>query len=125
MFATDGRRILLVEEHRDDGSTFWTLPGGGLGPAKPSATGLRREVAEELGCDAVLQRAVTRCTYRHRTRPDTVTVYTVDRGSLVGEPQPDPAEGVVRYAWSTPLPEGTLAPFRRVIEELTDVDERS
>ena len=48
--------VLLVREEHDDGSAFWTLPGGGLRPSEPPAAGLRRELREELGCAVVVGR---------------------------------------------------------------------
>jgi len=118
-----GDGVLLVKERRDDGSTFWTLPGGGVEGDESPAECLRRELGEELQCRCVPGKPVAACAYRHTSRPGTVSVYTVVAGELVTEPTPNPREGVVDCAWGDPgdLPPGTLRPFRRLLDRL-DVD---
>lgn len=44
----DGDRVLLHRAERDD---FWALPGGRAELLEPAATGLRREMREELGVE--------------------------------------------------------------------------
>lgn len=123
LLATEGDRVLMVEETRTEGPNFWTIPGGGLRPSESPRAGLEREVAEELGGDVDVDRAVGRCAYRHTSRPDTVSVYTVYRGTVNGAIRPNPTEGVVDYAWTTPpVPEDTLWPFRRVIRQHADTE---
>jgi len=109
----------MVRERRDDGSTFWTLPGGGLRPGESPVRGLHREVAEELQCDVELHGRVTRCTYRHVSRTDVVSVYDVFRGRLAGEPVPNRGEGIVEHRLVAPptVPPGTLPPFEDVVAE--------
>lgn len=108
---------LLVRERRSDGSTFWTLPGGGVRHTESLREALRREVAEELRCGVTIDEPVATCAYRHVSRPDTVTVYTVYSGSIDGDARPNPAEGIVDYRFfGQSVPDGTLSPFRRVIE---------
>lgn len=116
VLITDGARVMLIKETRSDGSSFWTFPGGGLRSGESPRSGLRREIDEELRCDAVIHDPLARLPYRHHTSPHLVTFYTVYRGSLIGEPRPNPAEGVLQYAWRRPpVSEDTLAPFRRLI----------
>lgn len=116
LLATADGRALLIREVRPDGSTFWSLPGGGLRPGESPRAGLRREVAEELGCGVRLHGAVANCAYRHRSDPGTTTVYAVLHGSLVGEPAPVATEGVLECDWTAPpLPAGTLGPFRTLL----------
>jgi 8-oxo-dGTP pyrophosphatase MutT (NUDIX family) len=44
--------VLLLRIRPPDGSDcFWITPGGGLEPAEDAATGLRRELREELGLE--------------------------------------------------------------------------
>lgn len=114
----DGDRVLLIEERRDDGSTFWTLPGGGVEPGESLRRCLRRELYEELQCGCRLEQLVTSCSYRHESRPATTTHYAVFGATVVSGPDPNPDEGVLRCEWRTPatLPAGTLAPFRAVVE---------
>lgn len=111
-------QVLLIEERRPRGSTFWTLPGGGLRVGETPRAGLERELAEELRCGVAVDHAVTSCTYHHVTRPGTVTAYTVYTATLEDEPVPNRDEGVTRLRWTTrgSLPSGTLEPFRAVID---------
>ena len=53
----DGK-ILAVRHRRKDGSAadFWAIPGGGLDPGESLESGLRREIFEELGVQAVVGR---------------------------------------------------------------------
>lgn len=120
--VVDGGEVLLVRERRSDGSAFWTLPGGGLGPDEGVVDGLRRELAEEIRCDAVVGDLVTTCGYDHKSRPTTRTRYLVLECSLTGEPEPNRVEGVVDAGWFTQeaLPPTTLAPFERVVSANVD-----
>lgn len=112
--------VLLVKERRADGSTFWTLPGGGVTTGESPADCLRREVAEELHCRVTLQRPVTTCRYRHSSDPGLTTVYVVFAGRLTDPPVPAWREGVIDARWSPPddPPGTTLAPFRRALSRV-------
>lgn len=116
--VVDAGTVLLVRERRPDGSTFWTLPGGGVEAGESLRDGLRRELREELGCGSAVHGPATTCVYEHETVPDTSTVYTVFRCDLHGEPAPVRAEGLVDHAWFGPgsLPRSTLAPIARSVE---------
>lgn len=113
-----GDEVLLVRERRADGSTFWTLPGGGIVTGESPADCLRREVAEELDCRVTLQRPVTTCRYRHSSNPGLTTVYVVFAGRLTDPPVPVCREGVIDARWIAPEdpPGTTLAPFRRALQ---------
>ncbi len=113
-------RVLLVKERRADGSTFWTLPGGGITTGECPADCLRREVAEELHCRVTLQRPLTTCRYRHTSDPGLTTMYVVFAGRLTTRPMPVWREGVIDARWVPPEepPATTLPPFRRVLRRV-------
>ncbi|AKU15346.1 NUDIX hydrolase [Luteipulveratus mongoliensis] len=50
----DGRILLVHQVSRGPAQHKWTLPGGGLDFGESPADGVRREVREETGCDAVV-----------------------------------------------------------------------
>jgi len=99
--ATAGDRVLLIEERRPDGSTFWTLPGGGLEPGESLRACLQREVAEELQTRVDVGDPVRTCRYRHTRTPRTVSVYTVFEAAI-SNPEPNADEGVLAYDWYRP-----------------------
>jgi 8-oxo-dGTP pyrophosphatase MutT (NUDIX family) len=112
--------VLLVQERRDDGSTFWALPGGGCRPGESLRTCLRRELREELGSRATVAAPLATCPYRHTSRTDTVSLYAVYGTLLETPPVPRPAEGIVDARWVSPAdpPAGTLRPFRRLLSSI-------
>lgn len=120
----DGSNVLLIEERRADGSTFWTLPGGGVKPQESLQDGLRRELREELRCVAHVSDDVGRCRYRHVTRPSVVTHYTIFSGTLVTSPDPNPDEGILNHEWVDPdnLPVKVLHPFGQIVQDYEDCD---
>lgn len=109
--------VLLLRERRPDGSTFWTLPGGGVEAGESLSRGLRREFREELGSPAEVREPVGTCVYQHRTMPGTATVYTLFRCDLRSSPTPARSEGIVGHDWFSPdsIPAATLAPIGRSI----------
>jgi 8-oxo-dGTP diphosphatase len=111
-------RVMLIRERRTDGSTFWTLPGGGIEPGETPRESLARELREEIAVGCHPGAAVASCRYQHTSRPNTTTLYSVYETALEGRPTPNPAEGVVDYQWSLPgaVPGGTLDPFERLLE---------
>jgi 8-oxo-dGTP pyrophosphatase MutT (NUDIX family) len=126
LLVTDGRHAFLIREEREDGSTFWALPGGGLEPGESLARGIRREVKEELGCTCAVEELITTCSYRHTSRPNVETRYAVLGGRLTGPPEPNPDEGITDCAWKAPgeLPASLLVPFRRVLAEVLPTPDR-
>jgi 8-oxo-dGTP diphosphatase len=111
-------RVLLTKECRSDGSSFWSLPGGGVERDESLRECLRRELAEELRCRPSVGPAIDSCVYCHTTRP-AATFYTVFETTLETTPQPNPTEGVVDHAWRRPaeLPPTTLVPVANVVSD--------
>jgi 8-oxo-dGTP diphosphatase len=111
-----GTRVLLVEERHADGSTFWTLPGGGVRAAETATDGLHRELAEELRCRALIGAPVDSFWYRHRSG-DRVTWYRVFDCALTSAPAPHRSEGVLDHRWVDPEspPVTTLPPVTQVL----------
>ncbi|MDX3800472.1 NUDIX hydrolase [Streptomyces sp. AK04-3B] len=52
----EGRRVLLARHVPPVGESCWTLPGGRVEHAEDPFDAVIREVAEETGCDAVVER---------------------------------------------------------------------
>jgi 8-oxo-dGTP diphosphatase len=113
----DGR--VLLAHHL---STNWTLPGGGVEHAEDPFDAVIREVAEETGCDAVVERllgvdsrvipaAVARAGIEHQNVGIFYQV-RITGGQLRPEPNGETAESV----W-TPIPD--VASLRR--SSLVDV----
>src|SRR6056297_3524037 len=81
------RGILLVKERHADGSPFWTFPGGGVDGEESAVDGLQRELEEELRTTAHVRDPITAFVYKHRSKPNTVSRYTVFECSLSSEPR--------------------------------------
>lgn len=109
-------RVLLIQERHTDGTTFWTLPGGGVRSTEVAADGLRRELAEELRCRAVVGAPIDSFWYSHRSG-ERITWYRVFDCSLTSAPTPHRSEGVLAQRWVAPesLPETTLLPVRQLL----------
>jgi 8-oxo-dGTP diphosphatase len=119
-FVRDGTQVLLVKERRADGSTFWTLPGGGVEPGESLRTCLRRELAEELQCRSAIGSPVGHCVYRHTSMLDTITLYSIFAAEVITDLEANEDEGIVDYRWCDPTspPIGLLVPFRRALRGL-------
>ncbi|MCI3928309.1 NUDIX hydrolase [Streptomyces sp. AN091965] len=52
----EGRRVLLARHVSPEGESTWTLPGGRVEHAEDPFDAVVREVAEETGCAAVVER---------------------------------------------------------------------
>ncbi|WP_311173554.1 NUDIX domain-containing protein [Halobellus ordinarius] len=114
--VTSRGRALLVKERRSDGSSFWSLPGGGVERDESTQECLKREIVEEIRCWSSVGSAVDSCIYCHTNRP-AATVYTVFEVTLETNPEPNPTEGIVDHAWRRPtdLPTTTLLPIAKVV----------
>ncbi|MDT9681080.1 NUDIX domain-containing protein [Streptomyces sp. TRM76323] len=114
----EGGRVLLARHVSPEGESTWTLPGGGVEHAEDPFDAVIREVAEETGCDAVVERllgvdsrvipAAERAVPGGPEHQNVGVFYRVrlTGGSLRPEPNGDIAESV----W-TPLPD--VARLRR------------
>jgi ADP-ribose pyrophosphatase YjhB (NUDIX family) len=120
--VTAADRVLLVKETHSDGSSFWTLPGGGVESAESNAAALRRELAEELYCRARIESERATFWYAHASRENTVTRYTVFDCTLVSNPRPNETDGILAKRWADPtsLPPSTLLPVRHCLERRFD-----
>lgn len=112
-------RVLLVRERHADGGTFWTLPGGGARPGESLADALRRELTEEIRCEAVVEGERASVWYAHRSSAATLSRYTVFACSLTAGADPVRREHVVETAWVNPSepPAGTLLWVRSVLAD--------
>jgi 8-oxo-dGTP diphosphatase len=52
----EGERVLLARHVSPGGASTWTLPGGRVEQGEDPFDAVIREVAEETGCDAVVER---------------------------------------------------------------------
>lgn len=117
----DDDEVLLVRERREDGSTFCTLPGGGVEAGESRQECLQRECREELNCRVDVGIPVGACVYHHQTLPNTATVYAVFEATPAGNPRPNPREDIVACHWQDPNapPADTLEPFQRVLSNIS------
>ena len=108
----DGR-VLLAHCVQPKGENVWTLPGGGVEHAEDPFDAVIREVAEETGCDGVVERLlgvdsrVIPAEDRYPGAPDHQNVgifyqVRITGGEIRPEPNGDTAESV----W-TPISEVT------------------
>ena len=112
--------VLLIQEEHDDGTPFWTLPGGGVEPGESLGEALHREVREELQCAVNEVERIGRIWYRHTSRPMTVTRYSVFTGTMTSAPEPNPDHGVRSSRWvdDGSIPERTLDCVERLLGRL-------
>lgn len=113
------RRVLLVKERHANGSSFWTLPGGGAEPDEPLVDCLARELFEELRCQSLIDQPLATIWYAHSSSQRTFSIYTVFECSLLSTPVPNTSEGICEYTWALPsnLPLSTLPQVRQLIQE--------
>ncbi|RCV48785.1 NUDIX hydrolase [Marinitenerispora sediminis] len=108
----DGR-VLLARYVPPSGEPLWTLPGGGVEHAEDPLDAVVREVAEETGCDAVVERLlgvdsrVIPAAERNVPGPEHHNVgifygISVNGGRL----RPEPNGATTEPTW-TPLPDVT------------------
>lgn len=102
----EGGRVLLAHAVKPDGERTWTLPGGRVEHAEDPFDAVIREVAEETGLEAVVERllgvdsrVVPAAERRRPGRPELHNVgvfyqVRVTGGQLRPEPNGDTAESV-------------------------------
>lgn len=90
-----GGRVLLVKEEHQNGESFWTLPGGGIRNDESPHQALRRECAEEIGCEVTVGDRVGLCPYHHRSKDNLVSIYSVYEVNLESPANPNPTEGIL------------------------------
>lgn len=122
-FVWTGESVLLIEEAHDDGSKFWTLPGGGLHSAESPVAGLRRELQEELDCEVVVDGLIDRVWYAHDSRSKSLSAYDVYDCAVASSVDPNPAEGTLAARWvpTDELPPRTLPQVRTLLERHPEV----
>lgn len=101
-FIVHERRALLLEES-DTG--FWELPGGRIDVGEEwqdHADVLRREIAEELGSDVVVDVAREAVTWCRRRPTDGVFQFIVARPCRLVAGTPRLSDEHTRIAWHTP-----------------------
>jgi ADP-ribose pyrophosphatase YjhB (NUDIX family) len=110
--------VLLARHVPPTGESNWTLPGGGVEHAEDPFDAVIREVAEETGCDAVVDRllgvdsrvipAAERAVPGGSEHQNVGVFYQVR--IIGGELRPEPGGGIAEAVW-TPVPE--VARLRR------------
>ena len=117
----DGR-VLLARWVGPAGESNWTLPGGRVEPAEDPFDAVIREVAEETGCDAVVERLLgvdsrvipASESWAGAVHQNVGVFYQVR--ITAGEPRPEPDGAIAESVW-TPIPD--VAGLRR--SSLVDV----
>lgn len=104
--------LLLIKERHDDGTPFWTLPGGGSRPAESHTETLVRELREELDCTVEVSSHVGTVWYAHESDSNTVSLYSVFDCRLLDVPTPNRKEGVCEHRWVETPPPRTLPQVR-------------
>ncbi|MFE9824426.1 NUDIX hydrolase [Streptomyces sp. NPDC005791] len=107
----DGR-VLLAHAVRPDGDRTWTLPGGRVEHAEDPLATVIREVAEETGLNAVVERllgvdsrVVPAAERRLPGRPELHNVGIFYRIRIIGgRLRPEPNGETAESVW-TPIPE--------------------
>ncbi|WP_405615036.1 NUDIX domain-containing protein [Streptomyces sp. NBC_01511] len=106
--AIVGGRVLLARHVSATGESNWTLPGGGVEHGEDPFDAVIREVAEETGCGAVVERllgvdsrVISACTARTGVEHQNVGVFYRVR-ITGGQPRPEPNGEVAESVW-TPI----------------------
>jgi len=105
----DGR-VLLARHVPPEGESAWTLPGGKVEHAEDPFDAVIREVAEETGCDAVVERllgvdsrVIPAAEARAGIEHQNVGVFYQVR-ITGGELRPEPDGDIAESVW-TPVPD--------------------
>ncbi|GAB2581002.1 hypothetical protein GCM10027168_12100 [Streptomyces capparidis] len=116
--CVEGGRVLLARHVSPEGESNWSLPGGGVEHGEDPFDAVIREVAEETGCDAVVERllgvdsrvipAAERAVPGGSDHQNVGIFYQVRITG--GRLRPEPGGGVAESVW-TPLPD--VAGLRR------------
>ncbi|MFF3290305.1 NUDIX domain-containing protein [Streptomyces sp. NPDC003023] len=108
----EGDRVLLAHAVKPGGEMTWTLPGGGVEHTEDPFDAVIREVAEETGLDAVVERllgvdsrVVPAAERRVPGRPELHNVGIFYRVRVTGgRLRPEPNGETAESLW-TPIPE--------------------
>ncbi|MER5908566.1 NUDIX domain-containing protein [Streptomyces mirabilis] len=100
----EDRRVLLVRSVSSNGESSWTLPGGRVEHVEDPFDAVIREVAEETGCDAMVERllgvdsrVIPAAAARAGVEHQNVGIFyrvRITGGKLRPEPNGDIAESV-------------------------------
>ncbi|GGV18667.1 NUDIX hydrolase [Streptomyces spectabilis] len=111
--CVEGGRVLLARHVSRKGESTWTLPGGRVEHAEDPFDAVVREVAEETGCDAVVERllgvdsrvipAAERAVPGELDHQNVGVFYQVRITG--GQPRPEPDGGGIAESVWTPLPD--------------------
>lgn len=92
-----GEALLVTRRPDRDGARGqWEFPGGKLEPGEAEPDALRREIAEELGCDLAVGPLLLRHVHRYPEREVELAFYA---GTLPEGAAPRPL-GVAEIAWA-------------------------
>ena len=114
--CVEDERVLLARYVPATGEDHWTLPGGRVEHAEDPFDAVIREVAEETGCDAVVERllgvdsrVIPAATARAGIEHQNVGFFYQVR-ITGGQSRPEPDGDIAESVW-TPIPE--VARLRR------------
>ena len=108
----EGGRVLLARHVLPNGESNWTLPGGKVEHAEDPFDAVIREVAEETGCDAVVERllgvdsrVISAAERAAPGGPEHQNVGVFYQVRITGgQLRPEPNGGIVESVW-TPIPD--------------------
>jgi ADP-ribose pyrophosphatase YjhB (NUDIX family) len=111
--ADDAERVMLVRHTYGPGQ--WSFPGGGLARGEDPEAAARRELREELRCEAAELSLIETVEEEVSGSPHTAYVFAV---RLASEPRPDRREVMeARFFAESEIPQG-LHPITRSRLEL-------
>jgi 8-oxo-dGTP diphosphatase len=112
----DAERVLLARC-----GAVWTLPGGGVEHAEDPFDAVIRELAEETGCDGVVERllgvdsrVIPAAEARRNVEHQNVGVFYLVR-ITGGTPRPEPDGATAGSVW-TPLPDVAALPRSSLVD---------